>query len=236
MSKPFTSYNGGKHGNGTYQNIINWIPKHDIFIEPMVGNGGIFHNLKLPKLSIINDIDPSVIVKYNCKPGLIVKNDCYSSIIKEYDDILRNIFIYFDPPYLFSTRSSKQKYYKHDWTDDDHYKFLSMVVIVKSNCMISHYPCKTYDDALKGWQTFDFESITRNGLRTERIYMNYPTPNILQDFRYLGKDFIERQQIKRKTERLLNKLESLPELERVALLSAVIGKYNYTSVKILAEA
>ena len=31
------SYFGGKSGNGTYQQIINEIPKCKIYLEPMVG-------------------------------------------------------------------------------------------------------------------------------------------------------------------------------------------------------
>jgi hypothetical protein len=50
---------GGKAGNGTYQAIINHIPKCDVFIDAMVGNGGIFFNLNLPALTVINDIDRS---------------------------------------------------------------------------------------------------------------------------------------------------------------------------------
>src|SRR4029077_20992344 len=37
-----TTYNGGKNGNGTYQQIINLIPPHKIYIEPFVGSGGIY--------------------------------------------------------------------------------------------------------------------------------------------------------------------------------------------------
>lgn len=235
--KPFSTYNGGKHGNGTYQQIINHIPQCKIFVDGFVGNGGILFNLKLPPLTIINDIDPSVIDRYNCyrSPSVIIENLDYTAVIDKYDNKTRDTFFYFDPPYLFETRSTQQKYYKFDFTDSDHFKFLSMVNTVKSNCMISHYPCKLYNDALKDWYTHDFKSMTRGGLRTERIYMNYPTPSVLQDFRYLGTDFTDRQRIKRKIERQLKKLESLPELERIGIISAVIDKYNHTAAQLQAS-
>lgn len=227
------SYNGSKNGNGTFQNIINNIPKCDVIVDCFAGSGAILNNIKLPKLAILNDIDPSVIVRHNYdKPCLIVRNNCYQKIIEEYD-ILNNVFFYFDPPYLFETRRSKKRLYKFEFTKDDHIEFLKVANTVKNNCMISHYPCPMYDEALKAWRTFDFESMTRKGLRTERIYMNYAPPTILQDYRYLGRDFIERQQIKRKTARLLKKFENLPTLERTALLSAVIAKYDDTSAIIL---
>ena len=46
---PFKSYNGGKGGSGTYQSIINYIPKCSIYVDAFAGNGGVFFNLKLPK-------------------------------------------------------------------------------------------------------------------------------------------------------------------------------------------
>ena len=85
--KPHTTYNGGKAGNGTYQNIINHIPKCDTFIDAMVGNGEIFFNLNLRTLTVINDIDKSVIDRYNqaSVPGIVVENKDYAGIIKKYD-------------------------------------------------------------------------------------------------------------------------------------------------------
>ena len=235
MEKPFKSYNGGKCGNGTYQNIINFIPKHDLFIDAMAGNGGIFFNLQLPQRAVYNDIDPSVIDNFDyVVPSEVIKeNLCYSGLIDKYDFVSSKAFIYFDPPYHFDTRSTKQKYYNFDWSDSDHDKFLSKVVTVKSNCMVSHYPCELYDTALKNWHTFDFMSMTRGGLRQERIYMNYAKPEVLQDFRYLGKNYTDRQRIKRKITRFLEKLENLEELERTGILSAVIDKYNCTSAKLV---
>lgn len=233
MNRAIKKYNGSKAGNGTFQNIINNIPKCEVFVDCFAGSGTFAAKLLLPKLTILNDIDPSVIAKYNYnEPGIIVRNNCYSSIIEEFDN-KEGVFFYCDPPYLFSTRRGTKKLYNYEFTNEQHVRFLSMAITVKNNCMISHYPCELYDSYLKDWRTFDFESNTHKGLRVERIYMNYEPPTILQDYRYLGKDFIERQQLKRKTERLLKKLEKLPELERTALLSAVIGKYNYTSATIL---
>jgi DNA adenine methylase len=229
MEKAYKTYNGSKSGNGTYQNIINFIPKCDILIEAFAGNASIIRKIKRPDLSVLNDIDPSVIDKYNCDslpPGILVKNDDYRSIINEFDS-LSNVFFYFDPPYLFETRKSKQRLYRFEFSDSDHVEFITMVQTVKSNCMISHYPCALYEEGLSSWKTFDFQSMTRQGLRTERLYMNYDTPVILQDYQYLGKDFIERQQIKRKTKRLLQKLAKLPTIERQALITSIIEKYNY---------
>lgn len=236
--KPFSTYNGGKAGNGTYQNIINHIPQCDTFIDAMVGNGGIFFNLNLPAVTVINDVDRAVIDRYNdasVAPGIIVENDDYAGIIDKYDVLGRKVFFYFDPPYLIETRRSSKRLYNYEWSEEDHVRFLEKALIVKSNVMISHYPCKLYNKYLKGWNYFDFQSITRNGIATERIYMNYPKPHILQDYRYLGTDFRDRQRIKRKITRFINKLETLPISERTGILSAVIAKYDVTAASLLNQ-
>jgi site-specific DNA-adenine methylase len=237
--KPYTTYNGGKAGNGTYQAIINHIPKCEVFIDAMVGNGGIFFNLNLPALTVINDIDISLIDRYNdtsaTKAAVIVECADYAGIIAKYDEWRRKVFIYFDPPYLFETRKSGKRLYKHEWSETEHIRFLKLAVKVKSDVMISHYPCKLYNEYLNGWNHFDFESMTRNGMATERIYMNYPKPHILQDYRYLGSDFRDRQRIKRKISRYIKKLEGLPESERTGILSAVIAKYDVTAATLLNQ-
>ena len=239
-TKPFQTYNGGKAGNGTYQQIINHIPKCEFFIDAFVGNGGIFFNLKLPEHTVINDIDPGIIDKYNnvahtdkntyVSQGVRKENLDYGSLIDKYDCTSSlKTFFYFDPPYLKSTRKSEKNLYKFDWNENDHNLFLSLAVKVKSDCMISHYPCDLYNNSLKDWRFHDFQSITRNGLRTERIYMNYSKPLILQDYKYLGKDFIDRQRIKRKVKRFIAKLDNMQADERTAILKSVIDKYSYTS-------
>ena len=58
------NYPGGKHGAGSYQTIINQISPLSVYIEPFVGSGGVFHNLALPRHTIINDLDKSIIDKY----------------------------------------------------------------------------------------------------------------------------------------------------------------------------
>jgi DNA adenine methylase len=233
--KKYKTYDGGKSGNGTYQHIINHIPKCNIYIEPFFGNGGVYHNLKRPALSIINDINPGVIDGLVYDGSTKVFNKDFQEVIDEYDCISHGVFYYLDPPYLFETRKSQRRLYKYEMDIKGHERLLTKALIVNNNCMISHYPCEMYDSYLKDWHTFDFQSTTRNGVRTERIYMNYPKPDILQDFRYLGTNFTDRQRIKRKIDRQLKKLESLPILERTGILSALIDKYNSASMQLIRK-
>jgi hypothetical protein len=109
---------------------------------------------------------------------------------------------------------------------NDHIDFLATANTVKSNCMISHYPCKLYDEALSGWHKHTFLSMTRSGQALECCYMNYEKPTILADFSYLGNNFIQRQQLKRKSHRLVSKISSLPAIEQQYLLNVLNKQFK----------
>lgn len=232
--QPFPTYNGGKSGAGTYQNIINHIPKCDLFIDACTGNNSIVSKFKiLPSRIILNDIDNII---YKALVDAVFKsldnipeettvqvlNMDYSALIKKYDDGRAGTFFYFDPPYLISSRTSAKQLYQYNWIDSQHEEFIKRMLKMKSQVMISHYPCKMYDQAFKKWHSFTFKSTTRGGLREEKIYMNYATPSLIQDYSYVGNNFTDRQRIKRKAERLHSKLSNLPALEKAAILSTLL--------------
>jgi hypothetical protein len=87
--------------------------------------------------------------------------------------------------------------------------------------MISGYESTLYKESLKGWHTHSFRAVCHHGVATEWLWMNYRNPVELHDYRYLGNTFRERERIKRKSERWVAKLQSMPILERQALLSAM---------------
>ena len=93
--------------------------------------------------------------------------------------------------------------------------------------MISGYKSQLYMDSLKGWNTHSFQSTTHNGTATEWIWMNYPPPEELHDYRYLGDNFRERERIKKKTKRWISRLKQMPVLERQALLSTIYSTYKF---------
>ena len=64
--------------------------------------------------------------------------------------------------------------------------------------------------------------MTRGGtLATEWVWFNYPEPDELHDYRFLGRDFRERERINRKKRRWVARLKGMRRLERQALLSAI---------------
>lgn len=229
-NKPITGYPGSKQAAGAFQTIICQIPPIAVYIEPFLGGGAIFHNLRLPKNVILGDIDPAVIDKYGY--GCRQQRGCSIDIFcKDYRSLIAGcnyagqVLVYLDPPYLKTTRSSQGDLYRYEFTLEDHIALINYVAGLKCLVIISHYPCHLYDSKLKHWRTVDYQSMTRGGVRTERLYMNYPEPTELQDYRYIGKDFTDRQRIKRKIARELQKLHHMPPVERNAIINAIKEKY-----------
>jgi hypothetical protein len=69
---------------------------------------------------------------------------------------------------------------------------------------------------------FQLQSVTtRGGPHTEYLWCNYSVPTALHDYRYLEKDFRERERIKRMTTRWVKRLQAMPILQRQALLAAL---------------
>jgi site-specific DNA-adenine methylase len=252
------SYNGGKSGSGTYQQIINHIPPHSIYVAPFAGHDGIFRNIRRATISILNDIDIDIANWWkaqkikNCimvedfmqgnlferptRPVVIIRNNDYAYILKKFGNN-PDAFIYCDPPYPMETRKDKRRIYKYDWKYQTHHEhFLELINSeCKANLMVSSYPNQLYNTWLSTWHTHRFYSTIRGGRRVEEIiYMNYPPPTILHDFRYLGKDYRERENIKNKVNRHTERLNRLPQHERTAILSSFIQQYKDTVEKLIA--
>ena len=130
-----------------------------------------------------------------------------------------NEFLYADPPYVLSSRSQQVRIYEYEMTNDDHINLLTKLKLVDTMVMISGYWSELYADMLTGWHVSTFEAMTRGGkMATEHIWTNFPPPSQLHDYRYLGDGFTDRQRIKRKAARWVNRFQNLPRLERAAIV------------------
>jgi len=232
--KGLETYFGGKGGSGTYQTIINHIPPHQIYIEPFLGSGAIMrHKLPATLLNRGIDLDPKVGYLWNQavkeKQLTTFEITCGDGIeflrqLKAYNIFYPSwtkIFIYLDPPYLVETRSDPRERYLFELNRSGHEDLLN--VIYSMDCFmiaISCYQNDLYQEHLKNWNCIQFKSQTRRGPATETLYMNYPPPETLHDYRYLGVNFRERERIRNKIKRHTNRLQNLPVLERNAILNA----------------
>jgi len=230
-------YPGGKNGAGVYQKIINLMPPHETYIEPFLGGGAIMKMKRPGRINIGVDLDKSVINQWmaviakkdDVTGGIAVSNDGSCTYLNEdgINFLKRYAFkgdelVYCDPPYVLETRSSTRPLYDYEMTVEQHGALLETIVKLPCKVMISGYHSEIYESILKGWNTLTFEAMTRGGkLAREWLWFNFPEPVALHDYRYLGENFRERERIKRKKTRWVNRLEKMPLLERRALLAAI---------------
>lgn len=227
ISKPYKSVFGGKQASGSYQQIINQIRPHDIYMELFLFNGTVYRFKKPATQSYLNDLNPQVISDWkNCcsADNIVYTISNATEFLKafKFGKHLRYC-IYLDPPYPHSSRKSKHRY-KFEMTDDEHRELLNVVLNLPTNVdvLISTYENSIYEEMLSDWHLHTYVSQTRKGLATEYLYMNYTNElGLLHDYSYLGEDRTDRQRIKRKIEREINRLSSLPVQERNAIIEAV---------------
>ena len=223
-TKPYKTYNGGKNGSGVYQAIINQIPPHDIFISAFAGNCGVLANKKKALLTnIAIDIDKKVVDDWNnLKIHVQAIQGDARTVIQNMTFGTASPFLFFDPPYLMETRSCKQKLYKNEMSHPAaHIKLLLQLREIKEMVMISHYPCKLYNDYLYDWRHVDIQGRTRNGMRTERLYMNYEAPTELHDYSFIGKNYRDRERLKKAAANAVKKFSMMRPMERNFILSEI---------------
>ncbi len=239
MQSPFKHYLGGKGSAGTFQKIINEIPPHVRLIIPFAGNCAITRNISPALNTVLFDLDPNVINGWRVALQNSENKSRYHITIAsgiEYLKENRKSFnlsdvVYCDPPYPVETRSCSTTIYEYDMVHADHLSLLTVLLQLKCPVLISTYPNDLYSKVLAGWRLKKYYSSTRRGKRLECLYMNFDNPDcILHDYSYAGKNFRDRERIKKKVVRFVNKFDSMHALDRNAILSKISGPINVNGV------
>lgn len=226
-------YNGGKNGSGTYQTIINQIPRCDIYMELFAGSAAIYRFMKPADTSILCELSKEqfMIISNLLRPGDILLNcdtvpniDIFVTMGNLLQHCGKKVFMYLDPPYLMSTRSGKKKIYTHELNESGHIALLKGISCANFYVAISAYNNDLYNKFLSGWRLLEYQSIIRGGTRLESLYMNYEQPQILQDYSYLGNDFREREAIKRAISNAVQKFSTWSSPQLFALLQELTEK------------
>lgn len=217
-------YPGGKNGGGAYQKIINLIPPHETYVELFLGSGAVLRHKKPAPRSFAVEIDSEVMKLHVGDP--VARTDYITGNAVDFVYSPRcqfhpPVFIYADPPYLMETRSSGA-IYRHEMSEEEHFKLLTALKGLACSVAISGYDSSLYHSMLSDWRTYEFQMMTRGGtMRTEVIWMNYPKPERLHDYSFLGKNRTDRQVVRRKISRLRAKLSAMPAYERQAVMDGL---------------
>jgi hypothetical protein len=213
-------YFGSKATSGLCQAIIALMPPHDTYIETHLGGGAIMKR-KPPALHNIGiDIDPQPLAEFECDYPVQRVNGCAHRFLAEYDYQGAEL-IYSDPPYLLHTRTSGRKY-RFDYEEADHIELLTLLKSLPCHVILSGYPSALYDERLGEWRSLELQVMNQGGVRTEKLWFNF-IPERVHWARYAGKNFTDRQRIKRKAERWGKNYRALPRAERLAVLAAMMA-------------
>lgn len=213
-------YTGAKAGAGVYQTIINEMPPHTLYIECCVGSGIIARRKRPAASTIVIDADAAVIDQWKSVPGVTAIHGCAVELLPRLAIGGKDVLVYADPPYL--VRSCQRDYYRHEFkTPEQHAELLKVLKGLQCHVMLSGYRGPLYDAELRHWRRIDYQTATHAGAVTESLWLNFKQPMALHDYSYLGKNFTDRQRIKRKKARFLAKLRKMSMLERGAILEAV---------------
>jgi DNA adenine methylase len=225
-------YNGGKNADGVYQTIINQFPPHTTYIELFGGSGAIIKNKRPAKENYLLEIDRDVVKGFHTGCFKLHNYDTINvnalnfvlnyQHCKLYDDPFKTL-IYADPPYLMSSRRSQKPLYKYEWTKEMHEQFLGWAVKSMSMLVISAYRNELYDTILSRWRRVDYNAGIRTGEKVvESLYINYPVPDKLHEYTYLGKNFRERERIQRMIRNRTAGLLRLPVYYQEAILESLL--------------
>jgi len=235
-------YPGGKSGSGVFQRIISQMPPHQVYVEAFLGGGAVMRYKRPALVNVGLDIDPSVVTMAAdlvahgewVPPAAVVDGpgdgrpfwhfECVDAV--QWLQRRRSwagTLVYADPPYLMATRSSQRRVYRCELEEPGHIALLDELVRLPCMVMVSGYESELYCRRLSMWRVVRYRAMTRGGrAREELLWCNYPEPEELHDYRYLGRDFRERERIRRKLARWRAVLSKLPVLERRALVSTFL--------------
>lgn len=219
-------YPGGKGGEGHWQWIIDQMPSHSTYVEGCVGKGKVLREKPPALRTVAIDTNRDVIRWWRRRrwPGVELVHGCAIDwLIAHADELDDDALLYLDPPYWLAARTKKRIYGRHEWTDRQHRVMLGLVLSLGCRVMISGYRTVDYDDALSRWTRLDRWCMTRGGPRLESLWLNFDPEQLASPHRPLpGRDFRERERIKRKLARHVTNFRALPRYERQALLLALI--------------
>jgi DNA adenine methylase len=217
-------YPGGK--GKCFQHIINAMPPHSVYIESHLGGGAVMRHKAPARRSIGVDIDGDVIARFAanyfdlCD---VVQCDATEYLMKY--EFLGGELVYADPPYVRSTRKSARSIYRHEYSDEDHEALLLVLKRLPCMVIVSGYANELYRDHLASWRSGCFKAKSHTSIREETLWMNFPAPKKLHDARFCGQGFRERQVIKRRQERLIQRFDAMCPIERNHTLSLLHDRY-----------
>lgn len=216
---------GAKGGSGIAQWLISLMPPHSRYVEAFLGTGVVMRTKLKAARNIGIELDPQTINDFwTPRPAGMELHPCDALTVLPTLNLTSHDLVYADPPYLGAVRSDvNRRYYKHDAMSSEwHTQLLTVLCSLKCMVILSGYECDEYNTQLVGWRTAYKWTVNRAGARVkEFVWMNFESPAMLHDARFVGGNYTDRQRVKRKMERWKKNFSALPFDERWAMYDAL---------------
>lgn len=190
------TYLGSKAASGVFQKIIAEMPPHDTYIETHLGGGAVMLHKPPARRNWGIDIDPLAVEAF-CQGNVDFLDTVGDSLFIDVADAVQ-----FLRGFDFSSAGRVLVYADPPYLHE------------------TRTSAARYDELLTGWRQKEFQAMTRGGVRTEKIWMNYPEGRAYSHT-FAGKDYNDRERIKRKAKRWREKFAALPHAERLAIMTAL---------------
>ena len=216
---------GSKGGAGIAQWLISLMPPHTHYVEAFLGKGIVAQKKLRASVNIGIEIDGDTLRKFwlGRDTGLDLICDDALKVLPVLD-LPQTALVYADPPYLGAVRiDTNRRYYAHDnMSPEWHGQLLDVLTSLKCMVIVSGYESELYHARLAHWRTAYKWTVNRGGAAVkEFVWMNFDTPGLLHDSRFVGDNFTDRQRVKRKMERWRKNFLALPPDERWAMFASL---------------
>ena len=206
-------YFGSKATSGLCQALIALMPPHSVYIESHLGGGALMKRKPTGVRSIGIDRDAQALEAFACDYPVELVHGCAHAFLASFP-FLGPELVYSDPPYLHATRRSARRY-RFDYEEVDHVALLDLLKDLPCQVMVSGHPSALYDEMLAGWRSLALQVTTQAQVRTEVVWFNF-APDRVHWASYAGRNFTDRQRIKRKAANWGRRYKALPAGERLA--------------------
>ncbi len=215
-----TAWFGSKGTTGPSQAIISCMPPHHTYVETHLGGGAIMARKPPAQRSIGIDRNRQAGKRFRCDYPVDLHHGCAHRFLSEFDFDGHEL-VYSDPPYVQSTRKSGHRY-RFDYTDTDHITPLNILKTLPCPVMVSGYPSRLHDEHLEGWQSLEVQVNNQAGIVTKKLWFNF-VPGRPHWHTCAGRNFTDRQRIKRNAASWARRYRKMPAGERLAVLAAVMA-------------
>ena len=213
-------YFGSKATPGLCQALIALMPPHSVYIESHLGGGALMKRKPPALRSIGIDCDVQALEAFACAYPVERVHGCAHDYLSSFP-FQGPELVYSDPPYLLATRRSRRRY-RFETTEDEHVALLELLKTLPCQVMVSGHPSALYDERLAGWRRLEMQVMTQGIVRTEVVWFNF-APDRVHWASCAGRNFTDRQRIKRKAANWGRRYEALPAGERLAVLAAMMA-------------